>query len=152
MGFTKNNRMQKKFNTSGVGDSNRTRPLVKSNNCTVHDEFHPCQLWHYGTSLLSSPRVNSDYDCHDFNRWLSHPLQKSGREKQLILLLGGFHSNPSHHTAPWADNPSGEQKHLERERDGNLTGIIVLKFEAGTTGDLVLSCTWIKNRIFCYVT
>lgn len=72
------------------------------------------------------------------------------RKKQLIVLLGGFHSNPSHHTASWADNPSGEQKHLERERDGNLTGIIGLKFQAGTTGDSVLPCTWITNRVLCY--
>lgn len=69
------------------------------------------------------------------------------KKKKLILLLGGFHSNPSHHTAPWTDDPSGEQKHLERERDGNLTGIIVLKFQAGTSGDLVLSRTWIKNSL-----
>lgn len=92
-----------------------------------------------------------DYHYHDFIRWLWRPLQDSGREKQFILLLGGFHSNLSHHTAPCADNPSSEQRHLERERDGNLTGIIVLKFQAGTTGDLVLSRTWIKI-VFCYVT
>lgn len=45
-----------------------------------------------------------------------------------------------------------EQKHLEKRRDGNLTGGIVLKFEAGRTGDLVLSRASIKNTVFCCVT
>lgn len=40
-------------------------------------------------------------------------IGKKKKKIQVILLLGGFHGNASHHNAPRADDPSAEQKHLE---------------------------------------
>lgn len=134
---------------------------------TDHSERRKCYcdcrtLWHYGTSLLPPPPSHVWTRMGDaaggragdliitVMTWIGDfdaLCKRVKQEKQLLLLLEGFHSNSSHHTAPWTDHTSGKQKHLESWRDENLTGFIVGKFEAGTTGDLVLSRTWIKNSL-----
>lgn len=73
----------------------------------------------YGTSPLSSPtskqdRGGRDYCCHVFNSWLWRPLQESGGENNFFYFGVVPIATPSHHSAPWTDNPFGEQKHLKR--------------------------------------
>lgn len=149
-GFSTNDgtRIQSKLQRSPVKPGVFSLPILSA--------LRSCgTLWHYGTSPLSPPRPHVNATGEDVNTtvWTSTGdfdaacKGKIKKKKTYFTSQGGFHSNLS----PRTNDPAGEQKHLWRDRGGSLTGVIVPKFQAGTSSDLVCPVLGLKI-VFCYVT